>query len=241
MKISTLILLFLSIPFSALGWENCGQINNTNSNCEYQVENGTLTIRPIDNNADAIMPTYSYSYVGQGNADYSTTAPWYNDRDNITNIKIENGIQNISKDAFMELRQVTSVTMADSVTSIGRDAFTNAYTLNQVNLSKNLQTISGCAFQSTNSLTHIDLPEGLTTLGGSIFNFQKGATSLAIPDSLIDSQNFHIQALNKSKISTVYCSKEKEKACADYIKKAKDAGYAPEGLTYEVYEKYDNK
>ena len=234
-----LFILITLLSFQTFAWQNCGQISGVDSNCEYDITgDGTLTIRPINTNEDAVMPNYSYQSAPATNTTYQTTAPWYAQRENITSIKIENGIQNVGKYAFMELRWATSAFMADSVTSIGKDAFTLARALSDVTLSKNLTDISGWAFQETHSLQHIDLPESLQETGDSLFSRQNAMTSLAIPDSLIDSKNFSVKALERSQIATLYCSKEKEQACADYINQAKNAGYAPQRLSYELYEKW---
>ena len=240
MKKNILILAILSLtPFIANAWTNCGKINGQDSNCEYQVSSdGVLTIRPVDSNQDAIMPTYSHSSEVTVNSSYRTTAPWYDERHDITSLQIEDGIQNISKDAFMEMRWLKSVDMADSVISIGSDAFTNAISLTDVNLSKNLKTISSGAFQRAVSLKEVSLPEGLNLVHSGLFNYTNNITSLSIPDSLIDSKDFNIAALERSNIQTLYCSKEKETACDNYIKRAKEAGYAPQNLSYQLYEKY---
>ena len=234
-----IVFLSLLISFNTKAWQNCGQIGGTDSNCEYDISSdGVLTIRPINTNEDAIMPDYQYTYNPTLGRVYETTAPWYDQRENITSIKIENGIKNIGKDSFMELRWATSAFIADSVTSINADAFTLACALSDVTLSKNLRYIASGAFQGTISLQNITLPEGLNYVSTGIFNNQNAMTSLAIPDSLIDSENFSVQALERSQIATLYCSKEKEQACADYIKQAEDAGWAPQGLSYELYEKW---
>lgn len=241
MKNRFLILMMLTaIPFSVQAWENCGQINGVDSNCEYEVSSdGVLTIRPIDSNQDAIMPNYSYSYNPTSDSNYLTTAPWYDDRHNITSLQIEDGIQNISNCAFMEMRWLETVDMADSVVSIGLDAFTNDSRLTDVSLSKNLKIINKCAFQGTVNLSKLNLPEGLEATG-ALVNYQHKMKSLALPDSLLDSSGLSTATLRDSAIEIIYCSKEKEQACADYIKRAKKGGYALENLSYKLYEKYGN-
>ncbi|MBR6327893.1 MAG: leucine-rich repeat domain-containing protein, partial [Alphaproteobacteria bacterium] len=203
------LMMLTAMPLSVQAWENCGQIDGEDSNCEYQVSSdGVLTIRPIDSSQEAVMPTYSYSYNPTTDVDFETTAPWYDERHNITSLQIEDGIQNISSNAFMEMRWLKSVDMADSVVSIGADAFTNAASLTDVNLSKNLKTINSCAFQDADNLGKINLPDGITRVDYAIFNGVDNITSLSIPDSLIDSAYFNGATLNNSNIQTLYCSKE---------------------------------
>lgn len=233
------MMMLTAMPFSVRAWENCGQINGEDSNCEYQVSSdGVLTIRPIDSNQDAIMPEYLYAHNPTTDADYQTTAPWYDDRHNITSLQIEDGIQNIGNNAFMEMRWLETVDMADSVLSIGSDAFTSDFRLTDVSLSKNLKIINNCAFQGTRNLSKLNLPEGLEATTGNLFNYQYKMKSLALPDSLLDSSGLSTITLNNSAIEIIYCSKEKEQACAKFIASAKEAGYAPEGLSYGLYEKY---
>jgi len=70
------LIIFTLLPLSVQAWENCGQINGQDSNCEYQISSdGVLTIRPINTTKDAVMPNYAaYNplYPGQ----FKTSAPW---------------------------------------------------------------------------------------------------------------------------------------------------------------------
>jgi len=166
---------------------------------------------------------------------------WGEEYGRIKSIQIEDGITNVSNNAFIGMTSTDSVSLPNSVTQIGGDAFTNCTQLSSLKMSQNLKVIATSAFQATSKLTSIDLPEGLEEVNiySNPFN-QSGVTSIVIPDSLFNSGKFGTSLLTYSNITTVYCSKEKQKQCDDYIEAVKATGNAKEGLKYETYEKYGN-
>ena len=234
--LSQIVILVLFISFNTKAWENCGQIEGKDSNCEYDISSdGVLTIRPIDSQKIGIMPNYGIRNECCPEVYYLTTAPWGKDYLNITDIRIEDGIKEIGGNAFLAMININSVSMADSVTKIKNGAFAILPELRDITLPQHLEYLGNAVFQDDYALTNIDLPEGLETMEWNPF-VRTGVTSLALPDSLINvNENLFT---NYSGLTTLYCSKAKEKQCADWVKQAKDTGLAQEGLTYLLYEKY---
>ena len=75
-------------------------------------------------------------------------APWYEDRDNITNVIIDSGVMRIGNDAFSNCESLESVTIPDSVTNIGSYAF------------------SGCS-----ALASVTIPDSVTSIGDGAFYY----------------------------------------------------------------------
>ena len=95
-------------------------------------DDGTLTISGSD------MPNYKENV--------NDRVPWYNRRDEIKKIVIENGVTNIGNYAFYYCTGLTSITIPNSVKSIG-----------------------AAAFMRCSSLTSISIPESITSIGEDAF------------------------------------------------------------------------
>ena len=80
---------------------------------------------------------------------------WYNYKDNITSVVIENGITSIGNYAFYNYTSLKSVTIPDSVTSIGFCAFFNCESLTSVEIPKNVTSIVPDAFYNCTGITDV--------------------------------------------------------------------------------------
>ncbi|MBP8593681.1 MAG: leucine-rich repeat domain-containing protein [Ruminococcus sp.] len=89
---------------------------------------------------------YDYEY---------NTQPWYDYRDNITSVKIENGITSIGKNAFFYCSSLTSVTIPDSVTSIGESAFQGCTSLTSITIPDSVTNICYDAFFDCTGITDV--------------------------------------------------------------------------------------
>lgn len=139
------------------------------NNVNWTLENGTLTIS------------------GSGNMnDYGefSPAPWDNHADQISTVRVENGVTSVGSFAFFRLDKVTKVTLADSVTEIGGWAFYGCSALEILDLGGFMQTISDSAFELCYSLRTVRLPEGLKTLGDQAFYRCESLVSITIPSSV---------------------------------------------------------
>ena len=149
--------------------------------------------------------------------DYSDTAPWYEERQAVKKIIINNGITAIGMSSFSGCSEVTSVSIPASVTSVGKYSFYSCSKLTEVTLPSGLTSIKGCAFQWS-GLTSVDIPgsvteigeyafgccnglttvtfgktSALTTIHNNAFNFCESLTSIALPDTIttIESEAFN--------------------------------------------------
>ncbi len=104
---------------------------------------GTLTVSGTGAMKD-------YNYKG---------APWYQSRDSIKAVVIENGVTAIGERAFNGCSSLTSITIPESVTTIG-----------------------GRAFEDCTSLTSITIPESVTAIGSGEFFGCDSLTDVSITD-----------------------------------------------------------
>ena len=143
------------------------------------------------------MPNYS-----------SDKTPWYNQRDKIKKVIIENGVTNIGDFAFMSCRNLTSVNIPNSVTRIGGLAFSYCSGLVSIAIPNSVTRIGEQAFLGTKwynnlpdgvvyagkvlykykgsmpSNTKIDIKKGTKEIGASAFSYCSGLASITIPNSV---------------------------------------------------------
>ena len=228
MKISFLIILTVSavLSFNALAdVPSCGE------NCTYEMSaNGTdlngettykLVVKPIDDTLPAYMQKYSrYGYPQTG----TNYAPWR--FDNVTEVVVESGIENISYGAF------------------------TSQAIKTVTLPEGLKTLGPLALYDT-KITEIKLPDTLTTIGewglmcpllekleipSSVRSIERYALSgiqlsdLVIPPSV---NTISPEAFGTStKLNKLYCEEAIASQCAAAINNTK------KDVELKTYQKY---
>ena len=104
-------------------------------------------------------------------ADYdSRNMPWFDNKEYITNVIIENGVTSIGRNAFNGCAGLTSVTIPASVTSIGLCAFENCSSLTSITIPNSVTSIGEYAFMGCRNLTSITIPTSVTSIYGNTFN-----------------------------------------------------------------------
>ena len=85
---------------------------------------------------------------GEGEMDDFDTddQPWYDYKNQITAVVIEDGVTSVGDDAFFDCTKITSVEIADSVMTIGNTAFLGCRGLTGVEISSNVMSIGHQAF-----------------------------------------------------------------------------------------------
>jgi hypothetical protein len=111
------ILFFAMILLPAVGFAQ----NGTTGDLTWSLSNGTLTI------SDA---------GAMGSYNSNNTTPWYDYRESITAVIIDNGVTSIGDYAFYECSSLTSVPIPNSVTTIGDYAFQDCTGLRDVYVSR---------------------------------------------------------------------------------------------------------
>ncbi len=138
-------------------------------NLTWTLENGVLTI-----SGTGPMKDYSGGHI----------SPWYDKRESITSIVIEEGVTTIGNYAFHQCAAFITLTLPESITYIGEAAFRYCHGLLLVKLGSKVTEIAREAFSGCENLGGIHLPEGLTTLGNSAFYQCKKLTDLEIPTTV---------------------------------------------------------
>ena len=159
----------------------------------YLKEDGTLVIT-----GEGAMVDYDSSY-----------SPFYNKKNNIKSVVIEDGVTNISNYSFNGCTSLTSVTIPDSVTTIGDYAFYGCTSLTSVTIPDSVINIGIDAFYNTGIYNNNEnweddvlyignhfikakkslsgaysIKEGIISIAGGAFASETNFTSITIPDSV---------------------------------------------------------
>ena len=105
-------------------------------------------------------------------ADYNNefdSAPWFDQKEDITTVVINNGVSSIGDCAFLNCTGLTSVTIPGSVTSIGFSAFEGCSALNVVEIPNGVTEIASYAFYGCSGLTGVKIPESVTNIAYRAF------------------------------------------------------------------------
>ena len=147
---------------------------------EFDLDTGKLTI-------SGTGAMYNYSYK---------TQPWYNYKDNITSVEIENGITSIGTSSFYKFTSLASIKIPDSVTSIGNDALFNCTGLTSITISDSVTSIGADAFYGCTNITDVYCyvaPSKLTWNEGSCDDFIRPQNSKMtvchVPAEYLDTYN----------------------------------------------------
>ena len=102
---------------------------------------------------------------------------------NLTSVDLPEGLEEIGEEAFGSCKSLESITIPDSVISIGFGAFDACTNLKSINIPNNLNIIedhvfAGCAFSS------IDIPDSVTSIKCYAFTSCNNLTDVIIPDSV---------------------------------------------------------
>ena len=114
----------------------------------------------------------------------SATTDWYEMKDKVKTVIIENGVSNIGRYVFCECSNLTSIEIPSSVTSIGDGAFYNCTSLTSINIPEGVISIGDYAFYNCTTLTSIKIPEGVTSIEKYTFCDCTNLISIEIPEGV---------------------------------------------------------
>jgi len=134
-----------------------------------------------------ILPDGTLDIKGSGKLpDWSDSglAPWYDHRESIKALALDDGITYIGNYSFYNCCCLVSVDLPEGLTGIGSSAFRNCVRLQTVYTGSALRRIGAEAFAYCYALKNFTLPEGLTDLDSGAFGYCTSLTAVKLPASL---------------------------------------------------------
>ena len=233
----TVLMVSALMSFNAFaaneGWKNCD--DGGMANCEYQIKDGVLTIRPSDNSKPASIPDYEQDCSHIRYPECVTPAPWkWEENSNtVETLKIETGITSIGDDAFENMENIKNVIIPDTVTHIGEKAFVDLWYLKNITIPDSVTSIGEGAFlyigyltgtaiycatntpcldKGTRNIQTYDKQDGVYILNGQMYASSNDMMNNENACSDLDSCKIQVLK-NKDLCST-------DKACMDLINSA---------------------
>ncbi len=125
-----------------------------------------------------------FSGNGSINGYSKYNAPWYQYRQKINRIIIEDGIKEIGNGDFYGCNNVNEVIIGKSVRNIEFDAFRECINLKRVTFSDSLKQICDSAFRNCSSLVSIEIPESVITIQNYAFSGCKNLSKVELHEGL---------------------------------------------------------
>ena len=96
-------------------------------------------------------------------------SPWFDKRNTIKNVVIEDGITNLPSCTGCLSSTTTNISIPNSVTTIGYSAFEGATGLTSLTIPNSVTSIGNNAFKSANALKSLVIPDSVTSIGDGAF------------------------------------------------------------------------
>lgn len=122
---------------------------------EYVADEKTLYIR-----GTGYMHYYHWNY---------DCVPWWDYRDDVEKVVIEDGVRSISDYAFVYFSKIETIYFPGSVENIGYEAVYECDSLKRVTMDEGVQNVDKYAFYNCPELTEVYIPSTLKTLGKEAF------------------------------------------------------------------------
>lgn len=127
--------------------------------------------------------------------DYRMEMPWYDDRDSIRRVIVEEGVTCSMDYWFTGFSKLISVELPSTVSTIGQAAFSGCKNLTSIIIPEGVITIETFAFKECTSVTEIWISSTVTTIGSYAFYRCNKATSLTFASgsqlAIIDDNAFY--------------------------------------------------
>ena len=113
----------------------------------------------------------------------SNNSPYYNYKESIKTVEIQNEVTSIGNYAFENCKSLTSIEISSNVTIIGDDAFAYCTNLTSIEIPSSVTSIGSSAFLDCTNLTSIEIPSSVTSVGYYAFSECTSLNSINVDKS----------------------------------------------------------
>ena len=142
----------------------------------------------------------------------SSKQPWYDYRDLIKTVVINNGVTKIGRYAFAECENITSITISNSVITIEDNVFRGCAKLTEITIPNSVTKIGKYAFFNCTSLADITILDSPSSIGNSAFAYCDNIKNISFGKNIT-----YIDCMYISETSPYYNDKSNWKNGALYI------------------------
>lgn len=127
--------------------------------------------------------------------------PWYDYKDEIKTIIVEEGITTLGAGGFMNHPNLTTVTIEGKLNSVSPCAFEDCSQLKSITFSKGVSTIETSAFKDCKSLSEINISKGSTAFGSHVFSGCDNLSTINITEGVSNVDEFAFMNCKLSNIT----------------------------------------
>ena len=118
--------------------------------------------------------------------DFSIYPSWYDYKESIKTVKIDDGVTTIGRFAFRDCYNIIKITIPESIISIGWCAFASCENLENISLPQSITSIDYGAFRECTSLKSINIPNGVKFIEGLTFHYCTSLKNVTISNTVTD-------------------------------------------------------
>lgn len=127
--------------------------------------------------------------------------PWYDYKDEIKTIIVEEGITTLGAGGFMNHPNLTTVTIEGKLDSVSPCAFEDCSQLKSITFSKGVSTIETSAFKDCKSLSEINISKGSTAFRSHVFSGCDNLSTINITEGVSNVDEFAFMNCKLSNIT----------------------------------------
>lgn len=172
---------------SEWGDNGYGGVECINSNASWTLDDqGILTISGTGRMSGTAEEVYQGhdDYWGYDTYSLECVAPWYDLRENVKYIIVQEGINYISELAFSDCTNVLIAQLPESLQYIDSGAFYKCQFLVEIDIPDSVKSIGDGCFQECESLTKVELPSELCYIQSYTFDGCESLKSIVVPESV---------------------------------------------------------